>query len=132
MKVHHKGVSGAGTQATGAYMFAGLNGKYSTPQETNMNVEWQANVHKETNGSNYWVPYKSAIDGWRAEVINLNINGGTLFKSGTTYSNDGKTGNENVTGYVHNCWEGATYDRTTHKWSGGSSVKENKPAIPAY
>ena len=132
MKVHHKGVSGAGTQATGAYMFAGLNGKYSTPQETNMDVEWQANVHKETNGSSYWVPYKTTVDGWRAEVINLNINGGTLFKSGTTYSNDTNTGNEAVTGYVHNCWEGATYNRTTHKWSGGSHVKENKPAIPAY
>ena len=132
MKVHHEGVSGAGTQATDGYMFAGLNGKYSTPQETNMDVEWQANVHKETNGSSYWVPYKTTVDGWRAEVINLNINGGTLFKSGTTYSNDGKTGNENVTGYVHNCWEGATYNRTTHKWSGGSPVKENKPAIPAY
>jgi len=136
MKVHHKGVSGAGTQATDAlYMFAGLNGKYTTAQETATDpttVVWEANVHKETNGSSYWVPYKSAIDGWRAEVINLNINGGTLFKSGTTYSNDTNTGNEAVTGYVHNCWKGATYNRTTHKWSGGSSVKENKPAIPAY
>ena len=113
------------------YLFAGLNGHYTTAQESDASAEWEANVHKETHsGNTYWVPYRTATDGWRAEVINLNINSGaTLFKAGAGYSNDGGT---DVTGYVHNCWVGATYNNSTHQWSGGTAVKENKPTIPQY
>jgi hypothetical protein len=67
------------------YLFDGLNGKYTTDQEKDPNATWQANVHKE--GST-WVP----ILGFRAEVVNTKIKGGSLFKA-----------NAIVTGYVNNC-----------------------------
>ena len=67
------------------YLFDGLNGKYTTAQEKDPNATWQANVHKE---GNTWVP----IPGFRAEVVNTKINGGSLFKAGA-----------DVTGYVNNC-----------------------------
>lgn len=69
------------------YLFDGLNGTYTTPQESDESATWEANVHKE--GSK-WVP----TSGWRAEIINTKfiINGGTLFKEGAS-----------VTGYVNNC-----------------------------
>ncbi len=119
--VHHASEIGTSTGIlTDGYMFSGLNGKYSTAQESNASATWEANVHKETRNNNtYWVPYKTETDGWRAEVINLNVNGGTLFKSGAS-----------ITGYVHNCWQGSTYSSV--KWSGGTKVTEYTPAIPQY
>ncbi len=127
--VHHPSEIGTSTGTpTNGYMFSGLNGKYSTAQESNTSNTWEANVHKETRNNNtYWVPYKTNTDGWRAEVINLNVDGGSLFKSGVTYP---PTDNATVTGYVHNCWEGSTYSSGT--WSGGTKVTEYTPAIPLY
>ncbi len=127
-KVHHPGAAGSATSATNLYMFSGLNGNYTTAQETNESNTWEANVHKETRDSKtYWVPYKGTSDGWRAEVINLNVAGGTLFKSDVTYP---PTENATVTGYVHNCWLNSTYSGGT--WSGGTKVTEYTPEIPKY
>ncbi|MCR4918748.1 MAG: hypothetical protein K5928_02895 [Prevotella sp.] len=122
-KVHHKGVSGAGSASSGAHLFSGLNGHYTTAQEGDAYTgTWEANVHKE---SGKWVPYKSATDGWRAEIINTNIEGGTVFPATAVYGTD-------ITGYVHNCWEGATYDGVTNRWSGGNKVTEYTPSLPEY
>ncbi len=121
--VHHASVIGSSTGTpTDGYIFSGLNGNYTTAQENATDptsVVWEANVHKE-NG--VWVPYKGDNDGWRAEVINLNVNGGALFKSGITYGT-------NITGYVHNCWLNGTF--IGGKWS-GTKVQEYTPAIPKY
>ena len=132
-KVHHAEVTETVLGKVPTSLFAGLNGNYTTAQEGDMSAVWEANVHKEKWGNTtYWVPFKTGSDGWRAEVINVNINGGTLFKAEAAYSSDGGDGTHDVTGHVHNCWEGATYDRATHKWSGGKKVKENIPSIPEY
>ena len=121
---HNPGVSGAGSTPTGAYLFSGLNGNYATAQEgSGYTGAWEANVHKEYNsGTPYWVPYKTDTDGWRAEVINLNVVGGTLFKDGAT-----------VTGHVRNCWvNGTSYNSTTHQWNGGTKIDDHIPSIPKY
>ena len=68
-----------------AYLFDGLNGEYTTTQETDKNATWEANVHLE---GTTWVPTK----GWRAEVVNTIITGAKLFKD-----------KENISGYVNNC-----------------------------
>ena len=114
------------------YLFAGLNGKYRTAQENNEVDIWEANVHKE-NGK--WVPYTNGTDGWRAEIINVNFKIDTegddacsVFKPGAVWGTD-------VTGYLYNCWVNSTYDRSTHKWSKGSTgskVNDYVPAIPMY
>lgn len=75
------------------YIFDGINGEYTTVQESDETQVWVANVHKETytyNGSTtyIWVP----TIGWRAEVLNTAISGGRLYKS-----------NAIVTGNVNNC-----------------------------
>jgi len=117
--VHHESVIGtsSGTPNDG-YMFSGLNGKYSTAQETDATATWEANVHKETRYSKtYWVPYKNDTDGWRAEVFNLNVSGGKLFKSDVTYP---PTANATVTGYVHNCSDT------------NGTVTDYTPSIPEY
>jgi hypothetical protein len=67
------------------YLFAGLDGNYDTPQESDQNAGWQAHVHLE---GTTWVPIK----GYRAEVLNTKIMGGTLFKEGAE-----------ITGHVNNC-----------------------------
>ena len=67
------------------YLFAGLDGNYDTPQESDQNAGWQAHVHLE---GTTWVPIK----GYRAEVLNTKIVGGTLFKEGAE-----------ITGHVNNC-----------------------------
>ena len=131
-KVHHKGESESGSATSGAYLFAALNGHYTTAQEQTAGYTgtWEANVHKE---SGKWVPYKTSTDGWRAEVINTNIEGGTLFKSDAVYVPDAT--NEQpatITGYVHNCWEGATYNSSSNKWSGGKKVADYTPSLPVY
>ncbi len=104
------------------YLFSGLNGKYSTPQESDESADWDANVHKE-NGT--WVPYKSSADGWRAEIINTNFaiaSGSRVFQSSARYGTD-------ITGYLHNCWVNGTY--SDRKWS-GTKIQEYIPAIPRY
>ncbi len=109
--VHYEPVIGSSTGTpTDGYMFSGLNGKYSTAQETDATATWEANVHKEKgNSKTYWVPYKNETDGWRAEVMNVKVSGGKLFKDGAT-----------ITGYVHNCWEGST------------AITNYTPTIPEY
>ena len=84
------------------WLFAGLNGTYSTAQESDVNATWEANVHKENNK---WVP----TTGWRAEVVNAKISGAMLFKDRT-----------NITGYVNHCKDI------------NGSVENNIPAIPTY
>ena len=69
----------------GGSLLNGLNGIYTTRQETDQNAVWEANVHKE---GQKWVP----TSGWRAEVVNTVISGGSLFSNGAT-----------VSGYVNNC-----------------------------
>jgi len=76
-----------------AYLFGGLNGNYTTKQETEEtaghsinNVEWEANVHKEDRG---WVPAK----GYRAEILNLRTNKKLIKKK------------SNITGYITNSYE---------------------------
>ena len=68
-----------------AYLFDGLNGEYTTTQETDKNATWEANVHLE---GTKWVP----TIGWRAEVVNTIITGAKLFKD-----------KDNISGYVNNC-----------------------------
>lgn len=85
------------------YIFDGLKGDYSTNQESvspnkdaNGNVIYQANVHKEYNGKNYWVP----VAGYRAEFLNTKFFCDKLFKDGAS-----------ITGYINNCTlNGTTID----------------------
>lgn len=100
---------------SGSALFAGLNGTYSTKQETETNYTgpWEANVHKETkNGQIYWLPYTDGNTGWRAEVMNLTVKGARLFKEGAE-----------ITGNVDNCKDGV--DRTV-------KVTDHIPALPKY
>ncbi len=91
-----------------ACLFAGLDAQYDTKQESNPSLDyklWEANVHKETNnGKTYWVPLK----GYRAEIINTILVGGTFFPEGAV-----------VSGYVDNCQD-------------ESGKVSNTPAIPVY
>lgn len=95
-----------------AYLFAGLNGDYRTNQEDNK-TPWEANVHKEKNdfGSSdaakwRWVP----VAGYRAEVLNVKVTGGTLFKDEPTL----------YTGNVQNCFNVST------------AIPNNTPPLPQY
>lgn len=92
-------------------LFAGLNAVYETKQESNSSLDyklWEANVHKETNnGKTYWVPLR----GYRAEIINTKLSGGSFFP--VTLPNAA------VTGYIYNCFEGST-------------PISNNPSIPEY
>lgn len=106
---------------SGTALFAGLNGIYSTSQEEAANpyaagVKWEANVHKEKNdkgtAKEYWVPYKGESSGWRAEVINTKVKGGSMFTSTAI-----------ITGNVQNCYDGA--DATT-------KVENHTPEYPKY
>ncbi|MBQ4413982.1 MAG: hypothetical protein IJQ09_04240 [Prevotella sp.] len=64
------------------WLFAGMNANYTTAQETDSELEysqWEANVHKEKDNltnTDVWVP----LLGYRAEVMNAVVTGGTLFK----------------------------------------------------
>ena len=84
------------------YLFDGLNGTYKTKQETDKTETWEANVHLE--GST-WVP----TAGWRAEVVNMTLSGGKMFKNGAS-----------ITGYVNNCKDA------------DGAVTNHIPAIPTY
>ena len=96
---------------SGTALFAGLNGIYSTKQETETNYTgpWEANVHKE---GSYWLPYKEATSGWRAEVMNLTVKEAKLF-----------TNDAVITGNVDNCKDGA---------DGTDIVPDHIPALPKY
>lgn len=88
-----------------AYLFAGLDGMYTTNQEKGL-TPWEANVHKETNKSTRWVPTL----GYRAELLNVKMDSpAVLFKDGAE-----------ITGNVQNCWNGT------------SAIPNNTPAIPEY
>lgn len=94
-----------------AYLFSGLDGEYTTNQESATNpyadgVIWEANVHKETNKMTVWVP----TPGYRAEVMHVIIAGDKkLFKDDAV-----------ITGNVQNCRNGA------------SAITNHTPAIPQY
>lgn len=92
-------------------LFAGLDAEYSTPQESKPSLDyklWEANVHIESNnGKTYWVPLK----GYRAEIINTKLSGGSFFPNALP--------NDAVTGYIYNCFE-------------GTAPISNNPAIPEY
>lgn len=85
-----------------AYLFNGLNGTYKTNQEDDKNATWEANVHLE---GDTWVP----TTGWRAEVVNMTLSAGKMFKDGAT-----------ITGYVNNCKDA------------DGAVANHTPAIPIY
>lgn len=85
-----------------AYLFNGLNGTYKTKQEDDKNATWEANVHLE---GDTWVP----TTGWRAEVVNMTLSAGKMFKDGAT-----------ITGYVNNCKDA------------DGAVANHTPAIPIY
>lgn len=95
---------------TRSYIFDGLNGDYTTNQESaspmidsNGNVVYEANVHKE---GNYWVP----VAGYRAEFLNTAfVCSNPLFKS-----------DESITGYINNCT------------LNGTSIDKIPTSIPVY
>ena len=64
------------------WLFAGMNADYTTAQEADAALDysqWEANVHKEKDNltnTDVWVP----LPGYRAEVMNAVVTGGTLFK----------------------------------------------------
>lgn len=95
-------------------LFAGLNGVYTTPQEENADYAgpWVANVHKE---GTYWLPYVDKVTnkGWRAEVINLTVKGGSLF-----------TDDAVITGHVQNCKDDGD--------NGTDKVTDRIPPLPKY
>lgn len=86
--------AGIGGGNARSYLFDGLNARYTTRQETNASeTSWEANVHHENDK---WVP----LMGFRAEVLNTTVAGGTMFKSDATFGN---TDADNVNGYIFNC-----------------------------
>lgn len=98
-------------------LFCGLNGIYTTAQENAANpyaadVVWEANVHKETNQKTIWVPTM----GYRAEVLNAVVAGGTLFPVDLPHTS--------VTGNVQNCFNKDS--------EGKKTAITNTPNIPQY
>lgn len=86
--------AGIGGGNARSYLFDGLNARYTTRQETNASeTSWEANVHRE-NGK--WVP----LMGFRAEVLNTTVAGGTMFKPDAKF---GDTDTDDVNGYIFNC-----------------------------
>lgn len=85
--------AGIGGGTARSYLFDGLNARYTTAQEKGTTSVWEANVHRE-NGK--WVP----LMGFRAEVLNTTVAGGTMFKPGATFGD--KDAND-VNGYIFNC-----------------------------
>lgn len=86
--------AGIGGGTARSYLFDGLNARYTTAQENNASeTSWEANVHRE-NGT--WVP----LMGFRAEVLNTKVAGGTMFKPDATF---GDTDTDDVNGYIFNC-----------------------------
>ena len=98
-------------------LFCGLDGTYTTAQEEAANpyaegFKWEANVHKETNMSTVWVPTL----GYRAEVLNAVVAGGTLFPVELPHAS--------VTGNVQNCFNKDSQDKKI--------AVTNTPNIPQY
>lgn len=97
-----------------AALFEGLDGNYITNQElapdrNAPDVVWEANVHFEKyNAHDFWIPYCNDRNGWRAEILNLRVNG-RLFSHGAK-----------MTGNVQNCWEN------------GSRYPDHIPELPPY
>lgn len=111
--IHHDAI----THQSPAYLFAGLDGEYTTAQESDPSIpNWEANVHLETNdfgSGTHWVPTL----GYRAEVINVRVaTPATLFKDDAT-----------ITGNVQNCWNKWNTDK-----SDSEKVSDHTPAIPQY
>lgn len=107
-----------------SYLFAGLNGTYTTTQETASDpyaqgIQWEANVHKESNTADmngtgaskeHWVPTL----GYRAEVLNVRmVSPAKLFKESAE-----------ITGNVQNCFNNATPSKET--------AVTHTPNIPQY
>lgn len=82
-----------------SFLFAGLDGEYTTAQESDATQPWEANVHKEVrNSKTYWVP----LQGYRAEVLNTTVSGCRLFKSEAAFKGSSSSGGPyDVTGYVY-------------------------------
>lgn len=108
---------------SGSSLFAGLNGAYITT------AEGEANVHTE---GGVLVPYTDGTTGWRAEVMNLKVNGLLFPESVYTTSTDSE-GNVIRTGYisepqrpvsgnVDNCYDG----------TGSTKVPNHTPALFRY
>lgn len=106
------------TLTNSSALFSGLNGVYETNQEnanpkkdSDGKVIWEANVHKENNRKEVWLPYKDANTntGWRAELLNLTVEGASFFSEGAV-----------ITGNLQNCFNGTT------------PMKDHIPAIPEY
>ena len=91
----------------GSYVFAGLDGHYTTAQETSGVPDGEANVHLEKGR---WVPFCTAVDGWRAELLNTKfvLSEGAVIDPAT------------VTGYLHNCY------------LNGTRLPEYTPTLPEY
>lgn len=99
-------LDGKGHVITLSQPLSGLNGTYTTPQESDASTPvWKANVHKE---GSYWVP----LSGYRAEIQN------TVFGGVQQLFVD----NAPVSGYIYNC-----------SLSGGTPIADNIPtSIPQY
>ncbi len=109
---------------SGSSLFAGLNGAYDTT------TEGEANVHTEGGVK---VPYTDGTTGWRAEVMNLKVNGLLFPESVYTTSTDSegnvipRTGyisepSRPVSGNVDNCYDG----------TGSTKVPNHTPALFRY
>lgn len=119
---------------TAGSLFDGLDGIYTTNQEQGL-TPWEANVHKE---GDFWLPYRdigtgATNTGWRAEVMNLTVEGGSLFKGDVLKYEDTDNNPETppvltgydvtkVSGYVYNCKE----------VDGQKKVLDHTPAMPRY
>lgn len=112
---------------SGSSLFAGLDGRYTA-------AEGVANVHTE---GGVMVPYTDGTTGWRAEVMNLKVNG-LLFPESVyviTTDADGNPIHSRTAGYdttssprpvsgnVQNCYDGAT---------GETKVPDHTPALFRY
>lgn len=111
---------------SGTSLFAGLNGAYSA-------TNGQANVHLE---GGVLVPYTDGTTGWRAEVMNVKVNG-LLFPEEVYTQKEAKDGEGNtilvrsgyittpsrpVSGNVENCYDG----------TGMTKVPNHTPALFKY
>lgn len=111
---------------SGTSLFAGLNGAYSA-------INGQANVHLE---GGVLVPYTDGTTGWRAEVMNVKVNG-LLFPETVYTHKETKDSNDNlitvrsgyvttpsrpVSGNVENCYDG----------TGATKVPNHTPALFKY
>lgn len=107
------------THTSGSALFAGLNGNYTTAQESNPSVTpWEANVHKE---GSYWVP----MAGYRAELYNTTVSGGNFFPADAVFcGSDLNRSGATVTGYIYNCFD------ETH--TAPNNPLTNKVPIPQY